>query len=285
MFSWLHGERGRQLGGRLLLIPLLAAALWGGNVLGVRDHFFPLTSRLAGPALNRFAGEPIAQQAAITSEPWWQSVATLTEVTPTATFSIGAQALQWRVSWSCQQGHLTVHPSAPSSPSLVDSACPGAGVKYEVATGRQMITVVDSGPWKLKVEQEVDAPLEQPSLAAMTAPGARIAMSGLLYGIDQQGQGRVAIYRLADGTYALRLSNFYVTPNSDLEIRLSPLRAPHTTGDYTSNPSVHVAALPITAGSMNFAMPTGLNPTLYGSVVIWCQRLLSAYAGASLSTG
>lgn len=270
-----------------LLVPLLAAALWGGNVLGVRDHFFPPNSRLSGSALNRVAGEPISQHQGLTSEPWWQTVTTLTgesSVTP-AMFSIGAQALQWRVTWTCQQGHLGVRTTTASQLPLVNAGCPGTGVSYGVVTGRQTVAVSADGPWTLKVAQEVDTPLDQAPLATMTAPGATIALGGAFYGIDQQGQGRVTVYRLANGTYALRLSNFYVTPNSDLEIRLSPLHSPHTTGDYTSNPSVHVAALPITAGSMNFSIPIGVNPTLYGSVVIWCERLLSAYAAATLGTG
>jgi hypothetical protein len=178
-----------------------------------------------------------------------------------------------------------VSTSGPTKQLLVDTACPGTGIGYGYQTGPQTVVVVADGPWTLHVEQQVDAPLEQAPLAATIAPGSTVALTGAFYGIDQQGQGRVTIYRLADGTYAMRLTNFYVTPNSDLEIRLSRLRSPHTTGDYMSNPSVHLVALPITAGSLNLAVPIALNPTSYGSVVIWCERLVTAYAAATLEPG
>jgi hypothetical protein len=116
----------------------------------------------------------------------------------------------------------------------------------------------------------------------MTAPEARKVASGDFYRIDQVGQGRVTIYRLPDDRYALRLDDFYVTPNVDLEIRLSPLREPETTREYLSEPAKRVAPLETTTGSMNFVLPDGVNPNRYRSVVIWCPPLSSAYAAATL---
>ncbi|MDP9073654.1 MAG: DM13 domain-containing protein, partial [Actinomycetota bacterium] len=123
-----------------------------------------------------------------------------------------------------------------------------------------------------------------PPQTAMTAPGARVASAGSLYRIDQTGTGRVTVYRLVDGSYALRLDDFFVAANIDLELRFSPLDAPHTTGEYTSSPhSDVVAPLDITAGSLNFAVPKAIDPTQYRSVVIWCPLIQSAYAAATLS--
>jgi hypothetical protein len=141
------------------------------------------------------------------------------------------------------------------------------------------------GAWTLNVEQQVDVPLEAPPLPAMTAPGAVVAMTGTFNRIDQTGTGRVVVYRLAGGHYALRLANFYVTPNVDLELHLSPLPAPHSTRQYLSAPSALVAPLPITAGSLNFGVPAGVDPTHYRSLVIWCPLVNSAYAYAALTPG
>lgn len=55
----------------------------------------------------------------------------------------------------------------------------------------------------------------------MTAPGAATVATGSFYNIDRTGTGNVTIYRQADGRYSLRLDDFFVSPNSDLEIRLS----------------------------------------------------------------
>lgn len=54
--------------------------------------------------------------------------------------------------------------------------------------------------------------------------------------MDQSGTGAVTIYRLADGSAALRLDDFFVTPNVDLEIHLSPLEAPQTTDEFLASP-------------------------------------------------
>ncbi|MGH9076684.1 MAG: hypothetical protein ACRDY0_04415, partial [Acidimicrobiales bacterium] len=117
----------------------------------------------------------------------------------------------------------------------------------------------------------------------MTAPGATVAASGALYRIDQIGTGTVTFYHLADGSYSMRIDRFFVTANVDLEIRLSPLAAPHSTEAYLAAPSVLVAPLDITVGSLNFPVPPGVDPTKYGSVVIWCPLISSAYAGSTLA--
>jgi len=144
------------------------------------------------------------------------------------------------------------------------------------------LAVRADGPWRLQVEQQVDVPLVEPPLPAMAAPGTSTVDSGSLYRIDQVGSGRLTVFRLADGSYALRLDDFFVTANSDLELRLSPLPAPQTTDEFTGSPSVSVAPLDVTAGSLNFAVPKAVDPTQYRSLVIWCERIHSAYAAASL---
>ncbi len=116
----------------------------------------------------------------------------------------------------------------------------------------------------------------------MTAPGTAVVRAGTFNRIDQTGTGRVAVYRTAAGGYAMRLTDFYVTPNVDLEIRLSPLKAPHSTRQFLATRSVLVAPLDVTTGSLNFIVPRGVDPTLYRSVVIWCPLITSAYAAATL---
>ncbi len=111
-----------------------------------------------------------------------------------------------------------------------------------------------------------------------TAPVA----TGSFYNIDQSGRGRVSLFRLTDAGYALRLEDVFVTPNVDLELRLSPLVAPRSTGEFTSAPSALVSRLDVTAGSMNLTLPSDVDPTQYRSVVIWCPPVHSAYAAATL---
>jgi hypothetical protein len=96
------------------------------------------------------------------------------------------------------------------------------------------------------------------------------------------GTGTANVYRTADGTHLLRLDRFFVTANVDLELRLSPLEAPRSTEQYLSSPSVWVAPLDVTTGSLNFTLPADVDPSRYRSLVVWCPIINSAYAAATL---
>jgi hypothetical protein len=226
-----------------------------------------------------------AIKSVLSSQPWWQGVRDLSGATTTSTpaaFTVGSSVSQWRAKWVCQTGRLAVALSGQSHP-LIDAGCPGTGTAYVTRTGAMSLRVSAGGPWTIRVAQEVDVPLVEPPLPEMSAPGASAVAAGRFYGIDQKSIGRVVIYRLASGRYALRLSNFYVSPNVDLQIRLDPVRAPHSTHQFLSTRSALVAPLNVTAGSLNFLVPQGLDPTRYQSVVIWCPLIVSAYAAASLN--
>ncbi|MDQ6839801.1 MAG: DM13 domain-containing protein, partial [Actinomycetota bacterium] len=82
--------------------------------------------------------------------------------------------------------------------------------------------------------------------------------------------------------YSLRLDDFFVSPNIDLQVRLSTLEAPHGSEQVTGAPSQLVQTMDVTAGSLNYALPDGLDPTRYRSIVIWCPPISSAYAAATL---
>lgn len=218
------------------------------------------------------------------SQPWWQKVETFRGVGKTRApqFEINDDATQWRLKWSCKRGRFVVRTAGQEKP-LVNSTCAAKKSSEFTAKPDGALQVEAKGRWKATVEQQVDVPLVEPPLRAMSAPGTAKVASGSLYRIDQTGRGRLTFYRLSSGRYALRLSNVYVTPNIDLEIRLHPLPAPKTTRQYLSAPSKLAAPLDITAGSMNFVLPAGIDPLRYRSVVIWCPLITSAYAAATLN--
>lgn len=280
--------RVRQAGAALGLLLLAASAAYGADLFGMR-------TRLVGsappaprpPAVSRVAEDAPAATATpeatrVRSYPWWQAVGTFegTGATTTPAFTIDDGALQWRVRWRCESGRLTAAAPDHRDP-LVDADCPEGDAGYSTQQGRMRLQVTADGPWRLVVEQQIDVPLVEPRLPVMLADGAVAA--GTFYDIDQTGRGRVVVHRLGDGRYALRLEEFFVTPNVDLEIRLSPLQAPRTTAEYLSADAVRVAVLDATAGSMNFTVPPDIDPTGYRSVVIWCPPIDSAYAAASLT--
>jgi len=278
------------------LLTLLASALFGGNVLGMRERVFGSETPEARPAAvsRTVEGAEVAQgtvpatveprQTVLRSQPWWQAVGKLEGVGSmrAPAFNIPGDAVQWRVKWTCQSGRLRVRAPDQRNP-IVDAPCPGTDTGYGIQTGSVSLEVTATGPWQMQVDQQVDVPLNEAPLPSMMAPGAAIVATGSLYRIDQVGTGTVNVYRLADGSHAVRLDNFFVTANSDLELQFSPLDAPRTTKQVTDNPrSPSIASLDVTTGSLNFAVPAGVDPTQYRSFVIWCEVANSAYSAATL---
>ena len=271
------------------LLVLVASMVVGADLFGTRTSLFgsatpaaraPATSR--GDAFTAIETKAPAKTV-LRSQPWWQELRRFdgARASGPATFRISDAAIQWRVSWNCTRGRFVVR-GAPGAKPLIDRFCAGDGTARLTKKATGELRIEAEGPWTARVEQQIDLPLDEPPLRAMSAPGSRRIATGSFYRIDQVGRGRMTFYRLADGRHALRLSNFYVTANIDLEIRLSPLPKPRTTRQYRSEPSPFVAPLPTTAGSMNFAVPRGVDPSRYRSVVIWCPLIFSAYAAATI---
>ena len=281
--GWIHTAAARRIGGVALVVVVAGSAIYGANLFGIRDRVEPV-AKIPTPAAH--GAPPTGNgQTVLASYPWWQTVTTLQgSGSESQTVHIGGGALQWRVQWSCQTGHLAVsaHPGAPSQ--LVSSSCPGSGEQITVSTGTVALDVTATGPWTLHVDQQVDVPLEQTPLPAISAPGTVAVASGTFYPIDQNGSGKATIYRLADGTYALRLDNFFASPNTGLQIQLSTQASPHSDSDVTGSQVVVVTDLNQTAGSFNFTIPSGIDPTRYHSLVVWCVNLRTAYAAANLTS-
>lgn len=278
----------RRLLSAVGLILVVITALLGSNLFGWRDRLFgsatpaptaAASSRTASPASP--TTEP--ERTRLRSQPWWQAVTTLEgsgSATP-APFSIVDNAVQWRVRWSCDSGQIRVQVAGRPKP-LVDGACPNGKDAFMTQSGLQKLQITASGPWKLQVEQQVDVPLIEPPLPEMTAPGAAVVSSGSLYRIDQSASGTATIYRLPDGSHALRLEDFFVSPNVDLEVRLSVLPEPKSSDEYAAQPSELISFLDVTTGALNFRIPATIDPVRYGSLVIWCQPVHSAYGAARL---
>jgi len=280
-------SRGRGLltaGGVALVV---ASALLGSNMFGLRDSLLGSATPEPAPSVaSRVAGEAPAttpERTRLRSQPWWQEVTVLEGAGPTtaAPFTIVDSAIQWRVKGTCQSGRLVVQ--APQRPKpLIDAACEGGASGFATKTGEVTMKVTADGPWKLQVEQQVEVPLVEPPLPTMMAPGAAAVSKGSFYKIDRSATGTATIYRLADGSHAIRLDDFFVSPNSELEVRLSTLKAPQNNKEYLAAPSELITKLDVTTGSLNFAIPPNINPADYGSVVIWCQAVESAYGAATL---
>jgi len=254
----------------------------GSGAFGLRDDLFGSATpppRAPATGFVAVAQAPKAKPTVLRSQPWWQQVATARgSGDGQRELELDRSAIQWRVRWNCRAGAIAI---TGGGQSLARASCPRSGSALSTDAAVRSLSVRASGSWTLKVDQQIDLPLERPPLATMTS-GRRVA-SGRLYGIDQKATGTATFYRLPSGRLALRLASFYVTPNVDLELRLSARKAPKTTREYRSADSALVAPLPITAGSLNFMVPLGVTLAGFRSLVVWCPPAKSAYGAVTLA--
>jgi hypothetical protein len=221
------------------------------------------------------------------SQPYWTPVATLegSGASTTKAFTIDAGALQWRVSWHCESAPFTIvgvnAAGQESRRKLADAlSCPKDGEGFSADKGAQTLKVSTGGPWKVSVEQQVDTPLIEPAPAGLAS--AKVLGTASVYNVDREGQGTAKIYELPNGTRLIRLEDFFVSINSDLELRLSERPNPKSTDDAVNSPWKLVAPLKATVGTMNYEIPKDVDVSKYQSIVIWCEITRNANAAASI---
>lgn len=284
----------RQVAALVGLLVLVAGVIVGGDFFGLRTQLLgeeppeprtPVTDDASEGANGTSGSGETPAATRVRSQPWWQTLTTLeSDGESVADVTIDEGALQWRLRWECESGSLLVEVAGREEP-VVDTECPDSGTAFLTQTGDATVEVDGGGPRNVEIEQQIDVPLEEPPTAEMESPDAEEIARGSFYDIDQTGRGEVVIYRLGDGTYALRLVDFFVTPNVDLELRLSEQDRPETTEEFDRPASDYVATLRATTGSMNFRVPDDIDPTQHDSLVIWCPPVQNAYAAASFEHG
>jgi hypothetical protein len=201
-------------------------------------------------------------------------------------FAIDDDVLQWRATWHCDAGAFSaaaVENGKEARKKIIDApTCPQDGTGYSTATGAVTLNVGASGPWSIHLEKQIDAPLVEPPPPGLEA--AKLVATANMYDVDRHGEGTAKIYQLPSGDRVLRLEDFFVTINSDLELQLSGLAEPHSTDEIVAGYAgiVTVAPLKATIGSMNYTLPPDLDLGKFRSVVIWCEITRNAYAAAAI---
>ena len=88
-------------------------------------------------------------------------------------------------------------------------------------------------------------------------------------------QGSARILNLEDGRAVLRLEDFRVTNGPDLYVYLST--------DKDASNYVDLGRLKANAGNQNYELPSGIDPSKYDHVVIWCKAFSVYFGGAQLT--
>ncbi len=263
---------------RVLLLVVCLAAVTGACGSGAKKV-------ASGPDTTVAPGGPDTTDSAPKAAARWESVTTLSGAAGTAspTFDILVGAIQWRARYDCASGALKVETTPPPRRPgpIIDTPCPKTGEGFSIVTGSIKLTVTATGPWKLVVDQQVDTPLNEAPLPSMAT--ARVLSQGPFYNVEKNGEGTARVYRLADGTNALRIENLMVNQNTDLFVWLDEAKSPKTSRDVSSAQYWVLGNLKSTVGSQNYTIPANIPIDRVNSVVIWCEPVAIAYAAASLA--
>ncbi|HJV09073.1 MAG TPA: DM13 domain-containing protein [Acidimicrobiales bacterium] len=273
-----------------LALALVAAACGGGDdsdAAGTQTvNTRPQSTPTSGAGVN-FDPPPPSAPTTKKSQPYWVPVTTVegTGNTTSKAFTIDAGALQWRVAWHCESAPFSIVPvnaaGQEARRKVADAlTCPSDGEGFAADKGGQTLKVTTNGPWKATIEQQVDTPLIEPAPATLAS--AKVLGTARIHDVDKDGEGTAKIYELANGTRVIRLEDFFVSINSDLELRLSELTDPTSTDEVAKAPFKVVAPLKATVGNMNYEVPKDVDVARYKSIVIWCEITRNAYAAASI---
>jgi len=108
---------------------------------------------------------------------------------------------------------------------------------------------------------------------------ARVVATGS-FGAGEEayfGSGSMQIVEVAEGSFVvILLDDFSVTPGPALVVMLSP------SPTYYADGAITLGGLVATAGAQEYALPAGIDPTTYGSVIIWCAEFSVLFSAAPL---
>lgn len=109
---------------------------------------------------------------------------------------------------------------------------------------------------------------------------------GVFAGFDAifRGQGSATIYQLPNDTWALRLQDFHVTNGPDLHVLLS-VNTPDAYNTPLDFGSVDLGSLRGNSGTQVYSIPSDVDLSRFGAVVIWCQPYSVSYAVAEITAG
>ena len=119
--------------------------------------------------------------------------------------------------------------------------------------------------------------------AGSTADPTAVLVRGEFKSIAHETKGIASIYRLADGTRVLRLSDFATSNGPDVRVYL--VAAADAPDDETVKKAgfLEVGKLKGTDGDQNYDIPADLDLSKYRAVTIWCRRFSVNFGTAPLT--
>ena len=97
-----------------------------------------------------------------------------------------------------------------------------------------------------------------------------------------KGSGSATLYRLPDGSHAVRFEEFRSTNGPALVVYLAKHDDPRSADDVTDNGFLNLGKLKGNVGNQNYLIPAGTPIDDFNSVVIWCELFDVLFSPAAL---
>jgi electron transfer DM13 len=159
-----------------------------------------------------------------------------------------------------------------------------------VVVALAVVTLVWFQPQKLFYDSRVDESLPavaagapSPSFGAPAAPAGPVDLAtGTFVSREHETVGTARVVRLPDGQVLVRLEGFATSNGPALFVYLSRTPAGGEEAAFDDE-FVDLGALKGNVGDQNYALPAGVDPGGWTSVVIWCDRFDAAFGAADLA--
>jgi hypothetical protein len=127
------------------------------------------------------------------------------------------------------------------------------------------------------------APLSQAQRAADAAEPEVVA-SGRFHNGSHKTEGQAAVYKLADGTQTLRLTQFETSNGPALHVYLVAAADAKDNATVKQAGFIDLGDLKGNKGDQNYELPANVDLTRYRAVTIWCARFGVNFGTAALAS-
>lgn len=127
-------------------------------------------------------------------------------------------------------------------------------------------------------------PSSEPAAAASPAASAPPPLATRAGAFNNQGpdpvSGNASLGRTPEGKLVLRLTDLNSTPGPDLYVYVTRVESP--SGDAQVKNGIEVGKLKATRGDINYELDSGLDPSQFRSVVVYCKSFSVVFGFANL---
>jgi hypothetical protein len=135
-------------------------------------------------------------------------------------------------------------------------------------------------PERLYVNQHVNEAL--PTNAGGSSPQA--LASGTFYSILHPTEGIATVYRVADGSRVLRLSNFKTSNGPDVHIYMVAADDAKDNATVEHAGFIDLGSMKANIGDQNYTLGNDIDLSKYRAVSVWCKRFSVNFGAAALKS-